>query len=83
MANRTVEDAERAGMPRLAAYRRRNGEVAEFASVQAGLLQEGTETSLGIIEAVSLTAYLIDGRWVPFQQLHGRPPMAEPLVRLV
>jgi hypothetical protein len=39
----------------------------DFSTIPAGCLEEGTETSLGIIEHVSLTAYLIDG----FPKVHG------------
>jgi hypothetical protein len=49
----------------------------DFGTIPAGCLEEGTETTLGIIEHVSLTAYLIDGRWVPFHRIHGRPARAE------
>lgn len=52
----------------------------DFSSIPAGCLTEGTETPLGIIEHVSLTAYLIDGRWVPFRNIHGRPQRAESLI---
>lgn len=45
-----------------------------------GSLSEGTETHLGIIEDVSLTAYFIAGRWVPFTTIHGAYEMATPLV---
>ena len=45
-----------------------------------GCLEEGTETDFGIIEAVSLTAYLIDGRWISFRTVHGTPKRVEPLV---
>jgi len=47
---------------------------------QHGTLLEGTETDLGTIERVSLTAYLIDGTWVPFSKVHGPYEWAEPLV---
>ena len=43
----------------------------DFSTIPHGCLEEGTETYLGIIEHVSTTAYLIDGRWVPFARLHG------------
>lgn len=56
--------------------------MTEFRNVQPGLLEEGTETTLGTIDAVSLTAYRIGGEWVPFYRIHGRPAPAEPLVRL-
>lgn len=51
----------------------------DFSTIPAGCLEEGTETPIGVIEAVSLTAYLIDGRWVPFQRIHGKPAKAEAL----
>lgn len=56
--------------------------TAEFAHIQAGCLPSGTVTSLGIIEQVSVTAYLIDGRWVPYRTLHGRPEPVMPLMTL-
>lgn len=43
-------------------------------------LSRGDGTHLGIVEQVSLTAYLIDSRWVPFHVIHGDRPSAEPLV---
>lgn len=45
-------------------------------------LRSGDETHLGPIEQVSLTAYLIDGRWIPFHRVHGDRPQAQPLVVL-
>lgn len=54
----------------------------DFSNIPAGCLEEGTETDLGIIEAVSYTAYMIDGRWVPFFRIHGRPARAESLTGL-
>jgi len=51
----------------------------DFSTIPHGCLEEGTETRLGIIEAVSLTAYLIAGRWVPFRTIHGERPRAEAL----
>jgi hypothetical protein len=51
-----------------------------FSHIPHGLLEEGTETDLGVIEAVSLTAYLIDGRWVAFRAIHGPYRPATPLV---
>lgn len=42
--------------------------------------RSGTITEHGTIEAVSLTAYLIDGTWVPFHLVHGKRPAVEPLV---
>lgn len=52
----------------------------QFSNIQAGCLATGTQTVLGTIEAVSLTAYRIAGTWVPFQKIHGRPAMESPLV---
>lgn len=52
----------------------------DFSTVQHGTLEEGTETAAGVIEAVSETAYLIDGRWVPFVRIHGPRPSVDPLV---
>ena len=43
-------------------------------------LRSGTVTDLGTVEAVSLTAYLIGGQWVPFQKVHGPKPPIEPMV---
>jgi len=37
-------------------------------------LAEGVETDLGIIEAVSMTACLIGGAWVPFTRLVASKP---------
>lgn len=54
----------------------------EFAGIPAGTLEEGTETHLGIIEDVGLTAYFIDGRWVPFQRIHGKPQPETILVQI-
>ena len=51
----------------------------DFATIPAGCLAEGTETPLGVIEAVSLAAYFIAGRWVPFGTVHGKPRRAEAL----
>ena len=52
-----------------------------FTSVQHGTLPTGTETDLGTITAVSLTAYQINGaRWVPFTKIHGD---YQPVERLV
>lgn len=55
---------------------------APFAHVQRGLVAVGTVTSFGIVEQVSLTAYLIGGEWVSFDRLHGRPAPVMPLVTL-
>jgi hypothetical protein len=57
----------------------RKGSNMDFTLVPAGCLEEGTETTLGIIEHVSLTAYLIAGRWVPFATIHGKPRRAAAL----
>jgi hypothetical protein len=40
----------------------------------------GTITEFGTVEQVSLTAYLIAGRWVPFHKVDGKPAAAAPLV---
>ena len=55
----------------------------DFSKTPHGCLPEGTMTLLGVIERVSLTAYLIGGRWVPFTQVHGAYRPVEPLVRFV
>ena len=52
----------------------------DFSHIPHGLLEEGTETPKGVIEAVSLTAYLIDGRWIPFTGIHGPYRAVTPLV---
>jgi hypothetical protein len=54
----------------------------DFTNVQHGCLEEGTETRLGVIEAVSLTAYMIEGCWFPFHTIHGKRKPAQPLVTL-
>lgn len=54
----------------------------DFTNVQHGCLEEGTETRLGVIEAVSLTAYMIEGSWFPFHTIHGKRKPAQPLVTL-
>lgn len=54
----------------------------DFTNVQHGCLEEGTETRLGVIEAVSLTAYLIDGRWLSHRTIHGERKPGQPLVTL-
>jgi hypothetical protein len=54
----------------------------DFTTIQPGLLTAGTITPQGVIEAVSLTAYRIGARWVPFHKIHGPRPAASPLVRL-
>lgn len=51
----------------------------DFSNIPAGCLTEGTEIPFGIIEDVSLTAYFIAGRWVPFYRVHGAPARAEAL----
>jgi hypothetical protein len=51
-----------------------------FSHIPHGHLTEGTATDLGTIEAVSLTAYRIGGRWVAFQAIHGPYRPATPLV---
>lgn len=53
-----------------------------FTDITAGTLPTGTVTEFGTIEASSLTAYRIDGTWVPFFKVHGRPAAATPLVTL-
>lgn len=45
-----------------------------------GLRTIGEVTDLGTIEAVSLTAYQIDGTWVPFAKIDGPYRFVEPLV---
>ncbi len=57
-------------------------EATKVTADNRGLLHEGFETRLGVIEAVSLTAYLIDGRWVSFDVIHGRPLPVAPLVNI-
>jgi hypothetical protein len=54
----------------------------DFTDTPHGCLEEGTETQFGVIEAVSLTAYLIAGRWMPFRTVHGNPKPVEPLVTM-
>jgi hypothetical protein len=51
----------------------------DFTTIPPGCLTEGTETPKGVIEAVSLTAYMIEGRWYPFAAIHGRPKPVTPL----
>lgn len=46
----------------------------------SGMFPRGSVTELGTIERVSLTAYLIDGTWVPYEKVHGKPAPATPLV---
>lgn len=54
--------------------------MQNFSNIQAGLLPTGTVTEFGAIEASSLTAYKIEGRWVPFFKVHGHQAAASPLV---
>jgi hypothetical protein len=54
--------------------------IMDFTSITAGTLPAGTVTPFGVIERGSLTAYLIDGEWVAFGRVHGRPVAASPLV---
>jgi len=51
----------------------------DFATVPHGCLPTGTTTTLGTIERVSMTAYLINGAWVPFAKVHGAYKPAKPL----
>ncbi len=53
--------------------------MSTFSNVQHGCLPEGTVTPLGAIDAVSLTAYRIGGRWVAFSTINGAYAPAEPL----
>jgi hypothetical protein len=48
-----------------------------------GSLREGDETVLGIVEDVSLSAYFIAGRWVPFSRVHGERAMVQPFPGLL
>lgn len=55
----------------------------DFTTTPHGCLPVGTKTQLGIIERVSLTAYLVNGQWVPFTKIHGEykgavEPLAAP-----
>ena len=45
-------------------------------------LPQGTVTALGTIERISSTAYLVDGKWLAHQAIHGKRAGAEPLVIL-
>ena len=45
-------------------------------------LPQGTVTALGTIERISSTAYLVDGKWLAHQAIHGKRAWAEPLVIL-
>lgn len=57
--------------------------LAFRAELPAGCLPVGAILrGLGTVEQVSLTAYLVGGRWLPFQSVHGRPAAATPLVVL-
>lgn len=56
--------------------------MSDFTSIQHGCLPSGTVTSLGTIEQVSFTAYLIGGQWVPFTRIHGPHKPVMPLVVL-
>lgn len=56
--------------------------MTDFTTIQHGLLSSGTVTPLGVIEQVSFTAYLIEGRWVPFTHIHGPYKPVMPLVVL-
>lgn len=52
----------------------------DFTTSPHGSLTVGTATELGKIEQVSLTAYRIAGRWIPFTGIHGPYRAATPLV---
>ena len=62
--------------------KRDQGEVtmANFSNVQHGCLEIGTATDFGRIERTSLTAYLIGGRWMSWDKVHGPYLPVEPLV---
>jgi hypothetical protein len=51
----------------------------DFTTIPAGCATVGDVTPLGTIEQVSLTAYLINGQWVPFHKVHGKPARAAAL----
>lgn len=51
----------------------------DFTTIPAGCARVGDVTPLGTIEHVSMTAYLIDGNWVPFARVHGAPKRAQAL----
>jgi hypothetical protein len=51
----------------------------DFTTIPAGCATVGDITTLGTIERVSLTAYLINGQWVPFHKIHGKPARAAAL----
>jgi hypothetical protein len=61
---------------------RGKGSTMDFSTIPHGCLIEGTETSKGVIEQVSFTAYLIAGEWVPFTHIHGAYASVMPLVVL-
>jgi len=52
----------------------------DFTQTPHGSLTVGTATELGEIEQVSLTAYRIGGRWIPFTGIHGPYRAVQPLV---
>ena len=54
--------------------------MAQITNNNHGLLLTGDVTPQGTIEAVSFTAYKINGTWVPFHKVHGAYPVAEALV---
>lgn len=49
-------------------------------TVPHGCLTIGDTVEAGTIEAVSFTAYQIDGSWVPFAKVHGAYSPVAPLV---
>ena len=51
--------------------------IMDITTIPAGCIPTGTMTEMGEVEAVSLTAYRINGTWVPFHKIHGRPARAE------
>ena len=54
----------------------------DFSTIPHGQLEEGTETPFGIIQDVSLTAYYIEDRWMPFYRIHGKHKAVEPLIEM-
>lgn len=57
--------------------------MADFSSIQHGLLPRGTVTTYGTIVSTSYTAYQMDdGSYVPFLLIHGAYKAAFPLVTL-
>lgn len=55
--------------------------TGEFSADTRGILAAGTETSKGVIVGRSYTAYeMADGAFVPFDSIHARAAMVEPLV---